>query len=427
LPSRWQAELVQQGYTVSKLSLSNTSQPLHGLLWWQGLSQHGILSYLNQANDLLAIRGILIVADTQLLSSTDFLNDFLAQAQRNGFEPLYQSCQARTTRFPCVVLQKQRQVRWQTTVLDGSHQQAIRDLFEDVFAEAMDASLWSWKYAQGRGVATGVWQDGRLVAHYGGMFKRLSYQGNTVMGIQIGDVMVTRTERGRLTRQGPFYLSATAFAEHYVGYHKAALIPYGFPSERHVRIARHLGIYAKVDDIIECRWIAKQSDLNSPIQVWKTVSNWKNRLRYSLIWRQMRREQQHRLLGIRDWAYIQHRYCQHPHKHYELLWVRGQQGTIALWIVHRDPNQTRLMDYIGLQCHLAFSLTVLKNWLFEQQIDSISGWFSRSCADCFQLADAKMVESKTDIVLPTIVWSAGPSADSLHGLWWLTTGDTDFL
>ena len=417
LPKTWRQQL--PAMLEIQTAKNQPTVSCDSLIWYQGLKKYRILDYFNQAYDHLPINGQLIIMDSLQAAHYDYV---LAQAGRCGFKLCYEHKQADGF---ILSLQKYKQLRWRTQFVEQPQQQAIRTLFKQVFHAEMDQAFWQWKYGAGRGVATGVWHKDELVAHYGGMYKRLSYFGKTEMGIQIGDVMVIPKERARLTRQGPFYLSATSFAEQFVGYGTDALVPYGFPSERHVKIAQRLGIYQTVDEIVELQWQATEAAVAGTVQTWQQKPRWQRRLAYSYLWRQMLAEQQQHIIGIRDWAYLQHRYCQHPNKHYDLLWFSMGRLPQALLIVHRGADMCRLMDYIGAKKYIRPALAALSHYLAQQNITVFSGWFSRYAAD--NLLDSHAQAHKTEIVLPTITWSKGPAVSTLKGRWWLSTGDTDFL
>ncbi len=84
--------------------------------------------------------------------------------------------------------------------------------------------------------------------------------------------VLAQAERGRLTRRGPFYLSATCFAEQYVGY--GAALGFGFPNSRHVTIAQRLGIYQKLDDIIGLEWDELTESYSGRILSWQNRVFW---------------------------------------------------------------------------------------------------------------------------------------------------------
>ncbi|MBK6295889.1 MAG: GNAT family N-acetyltransferase [Rhodoferax sp.] len=138
----------------------------------------------------------------------------------------------------------------------------MRELFQVVFGTPMSDALWHWKYANGRGVAMGVWnvQD-ELVAHYAGFPRQVLMFGKPVTAMQMGDVMVRPNERGTLSRKGPFFLATSAFLTRYVGYDQAALLGYGFPNDRHMQLGAKRGLYERNGKVVNLRCSAQRSAL----------------------------------------------------------------------------------------------------------------------------------------------------------------------
>ena len=49
----------------------------------------------------------------------------------------------------------------------------VRTAAASIFGHEMSPEHWQWKYGDGRGEAIGVWEDGALIAHYGGVARRI--------------------------------------------------------------------------------------------------------------------------------------------------------------------------------------------------------------------------------------------------------------
>ncbi|MEK7991785.1 MAG: GNAT family N-acetyltransferase [Thiotrichaceae bacterium] len=396
------------------------------------LSELDFLVVLDIAKKLLLPEGELYLIDniepalpTAQSHLTPHIAPYLiAQAQRCGFE-LIQNL----THNPLTLLKfkQQRSTRWRILPVTEQQKIAMQNLFQQVFGAKMSNDMWHWKYGQQRGVAVGVWQQEQMVAHYGGMQRRLSYFGEKRLGIQIGDVMVLPTERGRLTKRGAFFLSASTFSERHVGYGTAHFIPYGFPNARHIKVAEKLEIYAKVDDIVDIGWetaiIAKNTR-------WQSVKNIKNTKELQSVvnklWRKMDKELKQHIALIRDWEYIEYRYLQRPDKEYTFLVVYDVfLRPIGLVIIAIEPNFCRFMDYIGCIADLSRVMPLVCTHLQQQQIERLSGWFSAAISEYFTQAGGQITE--TEIILPTIIWGQGVDVNEIKQHWWLTTGDTDFL
>ena len=62
-----------------------------------------------------------------------------------------------------------------------AHAPAMRQLFADVFRHEMTPEHWQWKYGEGRGRGIALMQGDRMVAHYGGVTRRVLCRGETVL------------------------------------------------------------------------------------------------------------------------------------------------------------------------------------------------------------------------------------------------------
>jgi len=413
--------------SLENLTLSQHHQQV---IFDHALSQIDFLVLLNAATKLLPLQGKLVVIDVmkskpppepKQVIVTPYL---IAQARRSGFELIAQKNDENVTGLE---FQFQRHSRWTVLPVTAQYKLSMQTLFQQVFGSAMSDAMWDWKYGQQRGMAIGVWQQQELVAHYGGMQRRLSYFGTEQLGIQIGDVMVLPTERGRLTKHGAFFLSASTFAERHVGYASPYLIPYGFPNARHLKVAERLDIYAKVDDVVDIKWDIAQAAKQSPWYQIKAIQKPQYlKTIVDTLWHQMQCELKQQILLTRDWDYIDYRYNQRPDKAYTFLVVYNVlRQPVGLVIIAIEPDMCRFMDYIGCTRHLPRVMAKVCDYLQQQQIEKLSGWFSAAIAKYFIQAGGGV--TATEIVLPTIIWSQGIDVKQIKQRWWLTTGDTDFL
>ncbi|MCV6637489.1 GNAT family N-acetyltransferase [Candidatus Albibeggiatoa sp. nov. NOAA] len=396
------------------------------------LSKLDFLVVLDMAKQLLSSEGELYLVDNitqnapteESPSIPHIAPYFIAQAQRCGFELVLNSSQER---FTLLQFKLQRSTRWRILPVAEQQKTAMLALFKQVFGSNMSNDMWQWKYGHHRGVAVGVWQQEQMVAHYGGMQRRLSYFGEHKLGMQIGDVMVLPTERGRLTKHGPFFLSASTFSERHVGYGTPHFIPYGFPNARHIRVAEKLGIYAKVDDVVDITWdtltVARKSK-------WQYVKKLEQREELQSVvnklWAKMYQELQQHIALVRDWEYIEYRYLQRPEKQYTFLAVYNVFGQpVGLVIIAIESDYCRFMDYIGCFQQIPRVMHQVCAYLQQQDIEHLGGWFSAAIAEHFARSGGQV--SETEIILPTIVWGQGVEVEKIKQRWWLTTGDTDFL
>jgi len=322
---------------------------------------------------------------------------------------------------------KDQAPRWRVTVAKAENEGAIRQLFAQVFAKDMSHALWAWKYADGRGMATLAWKGDELVAHYGGLLRRLWFLGELRPGVQIGDVMVSPQERGVLTRKSAFFQTAATFPERWVGYGQQVFLGFGFPNFHAMKVAERLGLYAEVGRMAEIHWpaLSTRARLLSTVRL-LTADEGRLPAIVAELWTKMAEDLSHHVVGVRDWAYVRHRYAQHPQRNYHFLWVKHRWSgqSLGLAIVWRDGEQCQLLDFIGSLLHLKTTLLQTRRVLASWQLAHMTTWVSDGFKPDFLAAGG--VEHPLDVRIPTSIWTQGVAAETLKNRWWLTLGDTDF-
>lgn len=329
--------------------------------------------------------------------------------------------------YGLLLLKKEDAPRWRLGRMEDAHQDEMRALFEQTFGHRMTPEFWHWKYGAGRGREVGVWSGNRLVGHYGGMSRTVRYFGRTISAIQIGDVMVSATERGVLTRTGPFFLMAASFLERYIGFGKPFLLAFGFPQERAIRLAERLGLYTEVGQMTEIVWPSlprtpKWLSRIAPVQINDATAQHET----DQLWQAMAADLNNAIIGERDWAYLRYRYFEHPVNIYEVYAVRQRftkryQGIIVL-------------RRIGERCEWIDLIAPLKNLpLLVSHARRLSGLGGSSSLHCniterfsALLQGTEGVRHTQNIRIPTSIWGAVPSPEAIRHHWWLMLGDTDF-
>ena len=329
--------------------------------------------------------------------------------------------------YALLLLEKKGMPRWRPGRMTDAHIDEMRTLFEETFGHCMTPAFWHWKYGAGRGREVGVWSGDQLVAHYGGIPRAVRYFGRTVSSIQIGDVMVSATERGVLTRTGPFFLMAASFLERYVGFGKPFLLAFGFPQDRAIRLAKRLGLYAEVDQMTEIVWpplprTPKWLSRLTPVQMNDATAQHE----IDRLWQAMAADLKYAIIGERNWAYLRYRYFEHPVNAYEVLAVRHRltkryQGVIVL-------------RRIGERCELIDLVAPIKNLpllvIHARRMAELGGSKGLHCniTERFValLQGKEGVKQDQGIRIPTSLWGAVPSPETIRHHWWLMFGDTDF-
>lgn len=329
--------------------------------------------------------------------------------------------------YALLQLEKGEAPRWRLSRLDDRYKNEMLDLFEQSFGYRINSALWQWKYGSGRGLQVGVWSGSELVAHYGGMPRAVQYFGASRSAVQIGDVMVLNSERGVLTRSGPFFLMASSFLERYIGLGKPFLLGFGFPQERAMRLAERLGLYAEVGRMVEVvwpplprapQWLTRLSKI--------TAADVKSHQAIDELWLEMAADLTDVVVGVRNWNHFRHRYFDHPTNAYDVYLVRKRLTGRCVGAVVLKRSDTRC-ELIDLVAPLQAIPTLVAH---ARRLTGLEGSTHLHCGitenfyTAFSGPDG--VKKDMDIRIPTSIWGAVPDPESIKNRWWLMLGDTDF-
>lgn len=346
------------------------------------------------------------------------------QAGRCGLVP---------TEFPHgLELTLARRPPWTAGRLGAAQAPAMAALFEAVFGAPMSPAFWRWKYGDGRGVAVGVRNaEGRLVAHVGGIHRALSWFGEPRQAVQCCDVAVAVGERGSLSRQGPFFMAMATFLELEIGDGAPAYVGFGFPNRRAYVLPEKLGLYSHCGRVFEARWptAPRRPFLATRVsELERAASPPVDRL-FDRAWRAMAGSMPDCVLGVRDAAYLRHRYCDHPDHVYRLLAVRRRLGGGLLGIAvlrHGAAGEgaCELLDLIGDRAAMPAVLAQARRFAARLGARSLFSWLSENALAALRTDD--MDTRDIEVVIPANRWTAARGAERARGHWWLTGGDTDF-
>lgn len=321
---------------------------------------------------------------------------------------------------------KTRSPRWSLGwVRSGVVHKGWHALFEASFGHVLTQAHWDWKYGGHELAGVGAFAQDELVGFYGGLPRPVLVHGVQAMALQICDVMVQPSERGVLTRQGPFFLSCTTLLEQLMGFGRPFLLGFGFPNLKHLRLAERQGIYAAVDQVVELHW---------PVP--RLLPNWRVRSHavsladqaaVNACWTEMAQAMRSSILGIRDWQYVTKRFLQHPTVNYTVLLMRSRLSGRPLGVVvlrDRGADGLELMDLIGAPVHFSALVRVALRHAHLLGRSRLLAWVTSSHRHLLGAWDSESVP--LDVWIPANVWTPGPSAAELQGQWWLMGGDTDF-
>lgn len=319
------------------------------------------------------------------------------------------------------VLRKQSAPRWQLRHVRPADFSDIAALFQEVFGHALSHELWSWKYANGHGNSVLAARHGVAIAHYGGMYRDILIEGSPDWAFQICDVMVHPKERGVMTRQGPFLLTAATSAEIY------GPLGFGFPNARAMLVAEKMGLYSEVGQLVSVRWDVSKSGYR-----WRSRARALNRddradqARVDAVWQSMARDLRDGVVGVRDWQYLEHRYFQHPHHHYEVVLVsaRWTGRPLGVLVMRRQDDACELLDVVAPLAHMPLLVDQARRITGMWGLKSLYLWITRNQAQRFVDCEGKLEE--INISIPTSCWTDDARANVFKDRWWLTSGDTDF-
>ena len=321
---------------------------------------------------------------------------------------------------------------WSVERLQPNRAPEVCGLFERVFGNPMSMGLWSWKYAGGRGLAiVALDKAGHIVGHYGGLPRPVSFFGEAKLAVQIADVMVAPEVRGVLTRTGPFAMTTGAFLDEFIGYDAPYLLGFGFPSERHLRIARKLNLYASVDTVSELAWPNVTIGGDKPMASQVAPIDWSSdatAAQLDALWVSMQGCLSDFVVPVRDANWWRHRFANHPSHVYRCFWLYGEGSPHAVGAFVLKPSIDaggvwELMDWIGGVQYIPAVVEQARR-LAHSQAASLSGWFS-SCLVA-RLVDTGCTVTDIGVRVPTSIRRPGPPSEQVNGRWWLTGGDTDF-
>lgn len=313
------------------------------------------------------------------------------------------------------------EARWRVTHALPRHFPEIAELFQTVFGHELTESLWRWKYGDGRGNAVLVRRDGRLVAHYGGMYRDVLNQGVPERVAQIGDVMVAADERGVLTRSGPFALLGTTWPEVY------GPKGYGFPTDRHFRIAEKLGIYVRAGEMFECAWQPSHSRPRWATRARHLTPADRNRwAALDDLWRAMRQDFADAVIGVRTPAYLEHRFIAHPHNQYDVVAVEGRWTgrVLGVAVLRRHADHLEWVDYIGPMDSLPAVVDQVRRLAALWSHPRVTFWTTERYTAVFSALGAQ--QRPLGLLIPASCWPDAENPQRYAGRWWLTAGDTDF-
>lgn len=304
----------------------------------------------------------------------------------------------------------------------------IRALFERVFGHPMSSAEWHWKYGAGQGHSIlARTHEGLLVAHYGAMLRRIGDQGETVTGLQIGDVMVDPAWRGNAGSSGLFYQVAAAFQRCFFADPSLFRVAYGFPNARAMRLAVRQRLYRPVDRLLELRWPVEISLWSRRLVALRRDWSALTSVAFSACSKAMHQDLHEAVWVLRDEDYLRYRYPDCPRGGYELIEVRLglTRSPLGFAVLKREEDHVKLMDVVGGLNQTSRIIEGVRVYLSQAENKPLRAWVTpRQCA-AFQAVGVEV--HATDLQIPCQSLFQHSAPEQFYGRWWVSYGDTDFL
>lgn len=315
--------------------------------------------------------------------------------------------------------------------LASADRDALVALHRTVFQSDVDAPWHEWKYGAGRGHGSGAWVDGVLVAHCGGIARTLWLAGQPTASLQIGDVMVEPCWRGVLTRRGPFFHASQHFYDTWIGTQEPFQLGFGFPGERHLRLAKMVGLLRDGGGVHALHW-STDSVVKLPPWSWRWSALDCNSPEFDATinqaWQTMRSLTPLLAIGQRDAEYVRWRFVERPSRQHHFFalhrpWSHQPVGVAVLDL--QGQHAAHWLDWIGPPDLLGLVSRACRHEAARHGRHRLEMW---ATAAVFQHLSNSGLTHQAEVVRLGIVNTSALNEAATTGLsWWLMGGDTDFL
>jgi hypothetical protein len=313
----------------------------------------------------------------------------------------------------------------------ATHVAAMRQLFADVFRHEMTPEHWQWKYGDGRGRGVALMRGERMVAHYGGVTRRVLSRGEPVLASQSCDVMVDRRGQAGLVRQGPMAQVASTFIEQQLGWGQPHRLGFGFPSDRAFGAAERLGLYEAVDAVTRASWPAAAPsgrEVAEPLHAADLLPGGRRRAAVEGLWRQMAESMREQVVCVRDADWLHHRYFARPGIAYEAFYLRRRwtRRPVGVVVLRRHEGHIDVLDLVGPPAAFPALIAQARRHAAGLGLQRVDCWITVSQLHLLSAIDPPAFSATPlGITVPTNVHTPGP-VDELKGRWFLLAGDADF-
>ena len=331
--------------------------------------------------------------------------------------------------YRLLVLRRSVEKGWRMRRITPELFPAFAELFRETFGHDMSLEHWLWKYGDNRGHGLGIWIDGQLAIHYGGISRPTLAFGHPTRLSLSGDLMARKGSQRSLGRQGPFFASAATMQEIYSGFGTEHLVAAGFPNAKAMRGPRLLGLYSEATDrVMELHWPAIADSSPPAARRLTDPGDAEARRQVDALWGQMAADLSAEVVAIRDWDSLVQRFLRHPEKVYELHLVHGPAEADALGLVvlrRTAEDAMELLDLVGPLAAMPTLVEAARRIAGAAGARDLWGWFAETCV-ATRIAGPDCELRDIQVETPTTAWRPGIPAEEMRGRVWLTGGDADF-
>lgn len=302
----------------------------------------------------------------------------------------------------------------------------IRPLFAEVFGHPVSLDLLKWKYANHRGESWVVSSaSGSPTMHCGIFFRDILIGGRTRRVAQLVDLMAQAKSLGLARSDSPFAKLMRQILQRLPDQENPDGITFGFPSDRAMRLAVHLGVSRAVDHLMELEFAPSTSQGRQHWRLLSSIDHSDTR-RLNVLWKQMAEDLSGFVLGVRDVDYLQRRYLSHPEKHYTLLLVESHwlKRPLGLAVVGPGTDCRELLDVVCARKNIPWVIAATQHWMARSSIKALVFSITKRFAE--PLAGLAVRTTLTQFRISANPYSSPASIAALENRWWLTGGDTDY-
>ena len=241
--------------------------------------------------------------------------------------------------------------------------QNINDLISlhsRAFGEGMNEELWNWKYSFNSKYIVGI-ENGKPVAFYGCIGRKIYIFGKAYGCANICDTMVDPSKRGAFSKKGVFFNIANSFITQFTGKNKGFEFCYGFPSARHAKLGKILGLYEEVDSLNQLLWLGK--DKKELFFKLEKITKEEALKRVEELFKEMKKDFKNYIIGSRESQFFEYRYLKHPQFNYKFYALKNRLNKkISAIAITKEENNggLEILDIIGPKKYFKKSVELIR-------------------------------------------------------------------